>query len=639
MVDQSIYRKARHATDDVNPRLPVTAERADRIWSCLTRKNTAESSHGATPRISLKNANLTTCIARGYSRKINPKPSLLSSPLETPEHPPRARLCKASTFAMRVEAELRNFIATWQRYAEIASRYGIGLQGLHGSEERLLRLIDKAIDKEEIGNMGAILLVGEGSCHRLRGKWWSNYGVARELPLVNKRMWQKTTELLLLLAVVRSSEVEWCSPKCICPSQKEVYCHSGGFSEIPAHLLPSLVEHLSFMKNNFTVIKPDAFALLKNLRKLILDGNNISAIRAFAFRGVPRLEELYINNTNLSALSPFSFAGLLGLRNLYLTNNLITSVGRNAFAGTSNIETINLSSNPLVRINSSAFSVSLCYLYAVVPYLMPLEPFFNLPLMVITPHPLLPPIASGIHSSPLKIRWKLKRLQSFGLRHVRYLILPSGIKYIEPEAFAGMDTIGLIKLPYMDLSSLRANTFHGLSNVYAITIQDSDLGVIQPRAFANLSFVGLISLSNNKIDSIRELAILDSQNIDAVKLEGNHILDVPQPHLIVLDVMKEVVVSKNHFPCDCRIHWLLASPLVAGNLTLFLQENFCISPLEFNGKPMSSLDLQSIGGCNDDASVLNRNSAVGRPSGDCWLSLAVGAIVVGRFSRHSFRVS
>ncbi|XP_072160432.1 uncharacterized protein [Bemisia tabaci] len=395
-------------------------------------------------------------------------------------------------------------------------------------------------------------------------------------------MWQKTTELLLLLAVVRSSEVEWCSPKCICPSQKEVYCHSGGFSEIPAHLLPSLVEHLSFMKNNFTVIKPDAFALLKNLRKLILDGNNISAIRAFAFRGVPRLEELYINNTNLSALSPFSFAGLLGLRNLYLTNNLITSVGRNAFAGTSNIETINLSSNPLVRINSSAFS---------------------------------------------------------GLRHVRYLILPSGIKYIEPEAFAGMDTIGLIKLPYMDLSSLRANTFHGLSNVYAITIQDSDLGVIQPRAFANLSFVGLISLSNNKIDSIRELAILDSQNIDAVKLEGNHILDVPQPHLIVLDVMKEVVVSKNHFPCDCRIHWLLASPLVAGNLTLFLQENFCISPLEFNGKPMSSLDLQSIGGCNDDASVLNRNSAVGRPSGDCWLSLAVGAIVVGRFSRHSFRVS
>ena len=65
----------------------------------------------------------------------------------------------------------------------------------------------------------------------------------------------------------------------------QVMCNSGGLTEIPLKNIPITVEQLSLSKNVFPIIKSDAFAGLRALKKISLDDNNITTIKPFAFRG------------------------------------------------------------------------------------------------------------------------------------------------------------------------------------------------------------------------------------------------------------------------------------------------------------------------------------------------------------------
>lgn len=46
-----------------------------------------------------------------------------------------------------------------------------------------------------------------------------------------------------------------------------------------------------------------------------------------------------------------------------------------------------------------------------------------------------------------------------------------GVRVIEPDAFNGLDTVGLLKLAFMDLQALQMHTFHNLIRVHILTIQ------------------------------------------------------------------------------------------------------------------------------------------------------------------------
>jgi Leucine-rich repeat (LRR) protein len=327
---------------------------------------------------------------------------------------------------------------------------------------------------------------------------------------------------------------------CVVP---QVLCNTGGLTEIPIKSLPPTVEHLSLTKNHFPIIKSDAFAGLRGLKKLSLDGNNISVIKPFAFRGLPRLRELSIQHTPLTTIAQFSFAGLQNISTILLGHNRIQQIEGYAFAGTSNVRLLLLNNNPLHRVDSSAFS---------------------------------------------------------GLSNVERLIFPSGIRSVEPDAFNGLETVGLLKLAFMDLSSLKPYTFRGLSHVHILSIQDSDLGVIRAGAFEGMTQIGILSVKNNKIDAIRELSLQPVNRIKILQFHGNHLLETPLPGAVIIQGIEVFSVMDNHFPCDCHIHTLLESPLANDTTGVdFRHKNYCISPLEVNGKPMSSLDLDSIGRCQD----------------------------------------
>lgn len=308
-------------------------------------------------------------------------------------------------------------------------------------------------------------------------------------------------------------------------------------------------------KNNFPVIKSDAFAGLRALKKLSLDGNNITTIKPFAFRGLPKLREISIQHTPLATVAQFAFAGLQNITTILLSHNKILRVETNAFAGTSNVKLILLSNNPMLKIETSAFS---------------------------------------------------------GLTHVEHLILPSGIRAIEPDAFFGMDAVGWLKLAFMDLSELSPFTFRGLTNVVVLSLQESDLGVVCANSFDGLSYVGTLKFLNNKIDMIEELNLTASHHIRHLIFHGNHLLETPEPGSIILDGIKNISVINNHFPCGCHVHTLLDSPLSNGSYQRgdFLSRNYCISPLDVNGKAMSELDLFAIGRCQEQVTRENLDASI-----------------------------
>lgn len=309
-------------------------------------------------------------------------------------------------------------------------------------------------------------------------------------------------------------------------------------------------------KNNFTIIKSDAFSGLRNLRKLSLDGNNISTIKPFAFRGLNKLTDISIQHTPLGYIGQFSFATLQNVTSLLLANNRISYIESFSFAGTSNVKLILLSNNPLITVQSKAFS---------------------------------------------------------GLTNVEHLIFPSGVQVIETDAFNGLQNVGQIKLTFMDLNSLRAYTFRGLAHIQRLNIQESDLGAMRAEAFAGLTHVDSLNILNNKIDVIDQLRLTSENSIGIFRFNGNHVLAAPRARETYLQV-NTIVAINNHFPCDCQIHDVLEGHLANGSADEFRQRNYCISPIEYNGKPMNLVDFDLIARCHDKVVQDNLGSGIVGPS-------------------------
>ena len=103
----------------------------------------------------------------------------------------------------------------------------------------------------------------------------------------------------------------------------------------------------------------------------------------------------------------------------------------------------------------------------------------------------------------------------------------------------------------------------------------------------DMTEVDEIRIANNKIDKIEENALPSRNSVKRLVLEGNHVLQIPPLSALEEIQVDEVAVTKNHFPCNCRVIYLLES--VLGRSEHFLEVNKCISPLTLNGQPMITM--------------------------------------------------
>ncbi|XP_035431968.1 insulin-like growth factor-binding protein complex acid labile subunit [Spodoptera frugiperda] len=337
-----------------------------------------------------------------------------------------------------------------------------------------------------------------------------------------------------------------CPTHCICLSQSQVVCNSATLRGVPSALSASVTQ-LSLSRADLRVLRSDAFAHLRQLRRLALDACNLTRIRPFAFRGLPRLRELYIQHTPLATVDAFAFAALQNISSIVLTHNRIAQIEGYAFAGTNFIKLISLRNNPIKRILAHAFS---------------------------------------------------------GLNDVAQIELPSGIRSIEPQAFAGLEGVGVLELAYMDLPAVLSDTFRGLVRVGRLALRESDLGIVRVGAFDGLQRVDTLEICNNKIDGIEELSLVQNNSVTTFKLTGNHMLETPEA--VILEV-ENIVIRGNHVPCECGRD-PLSNPLA---LTPdFPEENFCISPLKVRGRTLGSVSAGSAG-CRGEAGGSARARAAG----------------------------
>lgn len=121
-------------------------------------------------------------------------------------------------------------------------------------------------------------------------------------------------------------------------------------------------------------------------------------------------------------------------------------------------------------------------------------------------------------------------------------------------------------------------------------------------------------------------------HITSIRFQGNHILDIPKAGTVSFIGVESVTVISNHFPCDCHIHTLIEGPLANESVEEFTARNYCISPLEVNGKLMSHLDLGSIGRCQEQ--VTRENLEAPRDASKCaFKNLNLLTILVWFFGR------
>ncbi|GBP60838.1 Leucine-rich repeat-containing protein 15 [Eumeta japonica] len=361
-----------------------------------------------------------------------------------------------------------------------------------------------------------------------------------------------------------------CPTECICLSQSQVVCNSASLRGVPSALSAGVTQ-LSLSRAELRVLRSDAFAHLRQLRRLVLDACNLTRIRPFAFRGLPRLRELYIQHTPLATVDAFAFAALQNITSIVLSHNRIAQIEGYAFAGSNYLRSISLRNNPLKRVLAHAFS---------------------------------------------------------GLSEVTQIELPSGVRTLEPLAFAGLEGVGVLELAYMDLRELRPDTFRGLVRVGRLALRDSDLGVVRLGAFDGLRFVDQFDLCNNKIDALEELTLAYNNSVRSVRLTGNHMLE--SPAAVLLEV-ENLVIRGNHLPCECGRD-PLDNPLALTDD--FATENFCISPLKVRGRTLAAA---AGGACRGEAGGSARARAAaraGRPAGAPGVPRALALAAVFALLRH-----
>ena len=99
-----------------------------------------------------------------------------------------------------------------------------------------------------------------------------------------------------------------------------------------------------------------------------------------------------------------------------------------------------------------------------------------------------------------------------------------------------------------------------------------------------------IRIVSNKIDRLEDFALPSQNSVKSLILEGNHILEVPSLSALQQIHVEKVTVVKNHFPCNCRVIYLLESVLGRSEhfLNRYVIDSLCINLWRFRLEKMQT---------------------------------------------------
>ncbi|EMP27823.1 Leucine-rich repeat and fibronectin type III domain-containing protein 1-like protein [Chelonia mydas] len=193
-------------------------------------------------------------------------------------------------------------------------------------------------------------------------------------------------ERLLLYALalcLGPSRAQLCPPRCTCQNLSPslaVLCARAGLLFVPGLLDRRTAElrltdnfiaavrrrdfanmtrlvHLTLSRNAIRQLVPFAFADLRGLRALHLDGNRLPAIGAQQLRGLPNLRHLILGNNQLQAVAPGAFDDFAGtLEDLDLSYNNLARLPWETIRRLSNVNSLSLDHNLIAHVPQGVFA-------------------------------------------------------------------------------------------------------------------------------------------------------------------------------------------------------------------------------------------------------------------------------------------
>ncbi|XP_030851305.1 slit homolog 3 protein-like [Strongylocentrotus purpuratus] len=343
---------------------------------------------------------------------------------------------------------------------------------------------------------------------------------------------------------------------------------------------------LGFSYNKVNVLYPFVFSNLTLLDQLDLSFNKIATIEPNFFDGMQALKVLKIDYNVVRSINTCNHTWTINLIELYLSGNSLTEISKFAFLGLQNVTLLDLSSNKqLAAIYLSSFTglnnihtidfsgCRIMYLQLYTPILKSLRMEGN--KVYIFENPLNPGISFKNSMNLVHLDIQETRVSPINLwdsaTHVSLF-----------EGLFNLTILDMSKNPRIGKYSLPPGTFHHLSALQELSLDDCAISNLHPLVFTSLESLQKLNLSGNKLNQIPTGLLTGLGQIRSIKLDGNILaylddgtflnksrltsLSLANNRLTGLNEstfrpiyssLSLVDLSKNPLVCTCDLEWLL----------------------------------------------------------------------------------
>ncbi|XP_068980285.1 peroxidasin isoform X2 [Bombus flavifrons] len=163
----------------------------------------------------------------------------------------------------------------------------------------------------------------------------------------------------------------------------------------------------------------------------------------------------------------------------------------------------------------------------------------------------------------------------------------NNIAEIRPGSFHGLSNLHTLLLNDNRIKHLLPRTFEGASNLRILYLYKNRLERISPGAFSGLSNLEQLYLHFNHLKEIRKGTFNDLPSLERLFLHSNLLHHLPADAFHNVGPMTRLRLDSNALVCDCNLVWLVQrlqnkpSEMAA----------FCQSPNEMKGRSLTSMSM------------------------------------------------
>lgn len=248
------------------------------------------------------------------------------------------------------------------------------------------------------------------------------------------------------------------------------------------------IETLDLSFNNFVILPPNGFGMLRRLKTLKINNNDISMLNDKALSGLRTLKKFDLSSNRIVAIPPDFFKDQsASLESVLLGNNSISALSPGLFGNLKQLNTLDFSYNKLTSksINNSTF-----------------RGLIRLVLLDLSSNEITR-LDSAIFSD-------LYTLQILSLRN-------NLLENIEADTFSKLANLHKLLLSHNKIKYLDAYSLNGLSVLSFFAIDNNVLTGVHPEAFRNCSMLHILNINGNQLTKI-PLALKDMRLLGTLDL-------------------------------------------------------------------------------------------------------------------------